>query len=54
MKKTVLILLTLCLLVFMTGCDSGGGIIDWDCPLDCLIDMGAPQKHDYRTKDKRR
>jgi hypothetical protein len=25
MKKTVLILLTLCLLVFMTGCDSGGG-----------------------------
>jgi hypothetical protein len=25
MKKTVLILLTLCLLVFMTGCDSSGG-----------------------------
>ena len=32
---------------------AGGGIIDWDCPLDCLIDMGAPKTHDYRTKNKR-
>ena len=32
---------------------AGGGIIDWDCPLDCLIDVGAPKTHDYRTKDNR-
>ena len=32
---------------------AGGGIIDWDCPLDCLIDMGASKTHDYRTKNKR-
>lgn len=32
---------------------AGGGVIDWGCPLDCLIDSGAPKTHDYRTKDNR-